>query len=107
MSLGVVVVVVAEAMVLLVQRADFKVWVPPGGPIETGESAAEAAVREVQEESGITVALTGLVGIYAHPQWIDHGHSAVFAARSVGGILRPQPGEADDAGYFAIDALPE
>lgn len=107
MSLAATVIVIEAGRILLIQRADFKVWAPPGGAVEVGESAAQAAIREVQEETGIMVALTGLVGIYAHPQWIDHGHSVVFVARPVGGILRPQPGEADDVGYFAADALPE
>src|SRR5215469_1008530 len=107
MSLDVTVAVIEEGKVLLIQRADFKIWVLPGGGVEAGESAAQAAVREVEEETGITVDLTSLVGIYAHPQWIDHGHSVVFAARPVGGILRPQPEEADAAGYFAVEALPE
>ena len=107
MSLSATVIVLEEGRILLIQRADFKMWVPPGGAVEAGESAAQAAVREVQEETGIKVALTSLVGIYAHPQWIDQGHSVVFAARPVGGILRPQPEEADDARYFAVEALPK
>lgn len=107
MSLDATAVVIKDGEILLIQRADFKVWVLPGGLVEAGESAAQAAIREVYEETGLQVALTGLVGIYAMPRWIGNGHSVVFAARPLGGVLQPQPGEADDAGYFRADGLPE
>ena len=32
---------------------DHDIWMVPGGGIEDGESAAEAAVREVKEEMGL------------------------------------------------------
>lgn len=92
---------------MLIQREDFKVWVLPGGHVEAGESVAQAAVREVYEETGIEIVLTGLVGIYAMPYWIGDVHNVVFVARPAGGVLRPQPGEADDAGYFRADTLPD
>lgn len=37
-------------------------WEFPGGSVEPGESAAEAAVREAREELGVEVGLTGLLG---------------------------------------------
>jgi ADP-ribose pyrophosphatase YjhB (NUDIX family) len=42
-------------------------WTPPGGFVELGESTEEAAVREAQEEIGMTVAISGLVGVYSRP----------------------------------------
>jgi len=39
----------------------------PGGRVEVGESAAQAVIREVAEESGVTIALTGLSGVYSDP----------------------------------------
>ena len=39
----------------------------PGGHVDPGESASAAAVRETAEESGITVEVTGLAGIYTDP----------------------------------------
>jgi ADP-ribose pyrophosphatase YjhB (NUDIX family) len=52
---------------LLVRRIDDGYWELPGGRIEVGESAADAVGREVEEESGITVELTGFAGIYSDP----------------------------------------
>jgi ADP-ribose pyrophosphatase YjhB (NUDIX family) len=106
-SLSAAVVVIDAGNVLLIQRDDFQVWALPGGRIEQGETAAQAAIREVQEETGLTVALTCLVGLYARPQWAGSAHSAVFAAYRVSGDLHPQAGEAIDARFFAPAALPK
>jgi 8-oxo-dGTP pyrophosphatase MutT (NUDIX family) len=56
--------------VLLIQRADNGRWALPGGGQEVGESTPEAAVRETLEETGITVTITGLVGIYSDPRHV-------------------------------------
>ena len=53
--------------VLLVRRIDDGYWELPGGRIDVGESAAQAVIREVAEESGVTIALTGLSGVYSDP----------------------------------------
>ncbi len=39
-------------------------WVIPGGAVEPGERPATCAVREVAEETGLAVRLTGLRGVY-------------------------------------------
>src|SRR5690554_2944487 len=53
---GVLAVVARNGQVLLVRRAkppDRGMWGFPGGRIEPGETAAEAAVRELREETGV------------------------------------------------------
>ncbi|MGH2460323.1 MAG: NUDIX hydrolase [Chloroflexota bacterium] len=42
-------------------------WSFPSGYVDLGESPATAAVREVKEETGYDVRLSGLVGVYAGP----------------------------------------
>ena len=49
------------------RRPDNDLWALPGGGMDLGESIAETAVREVKEETGIDVEVTGLVGIYTDP----------------------------------------
>lgn len=59
--------------VLLVRRADDGYWELPGGKVEVGESASAAAVREVAEETGVAISVTGLAGVYSDP-----GHVLVY-----------------------------
>src|SRR5207248_11651538 len=53
--------------VLLVRRADDGYWELPGGRVEVGESASAAVVREVAEETGVAIPVTGLAGVYSDP----------------------------------------
>lgn len=59
--------------VLLVRRADDGYWELPGGRIEVGESASAAVIREVAEEAGVVIEVTGLAGVYSDP-----GHVLVY-----------------------------
>jgi 8-oxo-dGTP diphosphatase len=70
-----------EGRVLLVQRCDSGEWELPGGRVDVGEGAVAAAVREVAEEAGVLVHVTGLVGLYTDPD---------FVVRSVSGEVRQQ-----------------
>jgi 8-oxo-dGTP pyrophosphatase MutT (NUDIX family) len=63
--------------------------------MDLGESITQAAVREVREETGIEVEITGLVGIYTNPrhliEYTSDGEvrqefSIVFTARPRGGV---------------------
>ncbi|MDY3103929.1 MAG: NUDIX hydrolase [Prevotella sp.] len=50
--------------ILLQKRSDKNVWGFPGGAIEIGERAHEAAIREIKEETGLDVLPKKLIGIY-------------------------------------------
>ena len=99
-----------EGEILLVQRADSGVWLYPTGWADVGYSAAEVAVKEVLEETGIetepvrlVMVLDGLrIGITQIPLY-----SLVFQLRPTGGALKAHPLECRDVGWFAEDALPE
>src|SRR3954465_5439051 len=52
---------------LLVQRCDSGAWELPGGRVDVGETAVEAAVRETAEEAGVQGVVTGLLGLLSEP----------------------------------------
>ncbi|MDE0824793.1 MAG: NUDIX domain-containing protein [Dehalococcoidia bacterium] len=53
--------------ILLTRREDNGRWCLPGGGMDAGESAKEACVREMLEETGLEVRVTKLIGIYTTP----------------------------------------
>jgi 8-oxo-dGTP pyrophosphatase MutT (NUDIX family) len=89
-----------DGTLLLVQRCDSGVWELPGGCVEVGESAPDAAVRETAEEAGVRVRITGLVGVYSDPGHVVRGvdghvrqqFAVVLSAEPVApGPVPPQP----------------
>lgn len=56
-----------DNMVLLVKHP-IRGWEFPGGMVEPGESLQEALLREIYEESGMHVSITGFIGVYKNIQ---------------------------------------
>jgi len=81
---------------LMIHRTDNDLWALPGGGHDIGETISQTVVREVREETGIDVEVTGLVGLYTNPQHVmayDDGEvrqqfSICFTARPIGGTVR-------------------
>jgi 8-oxo-dGTP pyrophosphatase MutT (NUDIX family) len=97
-----------QGRVLLARHSTGGTWSLPGGAVEPLETPADAAVREVWEEIGITVELTRIVGVYAGPDFVvryENGDETaylaiVFEARWTGGEARPDGVEVLELGYF-------
>jgi 8-oxo-dGTP diphosphatase len=53
-----------DGKVLAIKRRDNGHWEPPGGVVNIGESLSDALVREVREETGYTVSVGSVSGIY-------------------------------------------
>ncbi|MFD0362672.1 NUDIX hydrolase [Nocardia sp. GCM10030253] len=85
-----------QGRVLMIHRTDNDKYSIPGGGQEIGETVAAAVVREVQEETGIDVEVTGILGVFSDPDHVisyDDGEvrqefSICFYARPVGGEPR-------------------
>jgi len=99
-----------DGELLLVRRADSGVWLYPTGWADVGYSAAEVAVKEVAEETGIEVEPLRLVMVL---DGLRLGftrsalYSLVFHCKTTGGALAAHPLECAEVGWFARDALPE
>lgn len=94
--------------ILLTLREDFEIWCMPGGGVDAGEDPYNAVIREAQEETGLIVRPTRLVGMYTRPSWMHlTPHIMVFATQVIGGKLERQVSEVLDMRYFALDELPD
>ena len=101
-----------QGRILLTRRADNGQWCLPGGRLESGESVAEACEREVVEETGLTVRVTRLVGVYSHSDQLvvypdgnkAHIVALHFEAEVIGGELGLS-NETTDYSYFTLQEL--
>jgi 8-oxo-dGTP pyrophosphatase MutT (NUDIX family) len=77
--------------ILMIRRTDNGNWALPGGAIDLGESASQAAVRETREETGVDVEVTGLVGIYTNPRHVIEYTSNGEVRQEFAIVLRARP----------------
>src|SRR5215510_11650144 len=99
--------------ILLVKHADTGLWVAPGGAIEPGETPADAAVREMWEETGLWIEPVRILGVYGGPEFVvrySNGDRTsyimtVFEGRTLGGELHPVDEETADLAYFSQDEV--
>jgi len=94
---------------LLIQESKYgEPWYLPGGRVEAGESFASAAVREVLEEGGIPVRVTGLLRIEHSPNAAGARLRVVFLAEPTDDT--PPKSDPDDeslrAEWVSLSELP-
>jgi ADP-ribose pyrophosphatase YjhB (NUDIX family) len=99
-----------QGELLLVQRADSKVWLYPTGWADVGYSPSEVAVKEVEEETGIHCEPVQLLGVI-DGQRMGFTRFAMylllFHCKASGGELAGHPLETDGVGWFKRDELPQ
>ncbi len=94
--------------ILLQDRAeeDWKGYVLPGGHVEAGESFVDAVIREMKEESGLTILDPRLVGVKQFP--IEGGRYVVLlfkASRWTGTLRSSEEGEMEWVEYRNLSEI--
>ncbi len=103
-----------DGRILLIQRADNKKWAMPGGALEVGETAAEGALRETLEETGVQCQITAMVGVFdsrlCGSETAHHLYHFTFLAIPLSSTALGNGShnhEILDLAWFAEDGLPE
>jgi 8-oxo-dGTP diphosphatase len=109
-------VIVQDDRILLAHwsQGGYSGWTLPGGGIDPGEDPADAAVREIAEETGYRAELGELIGVDSKVIPAEnrlsgsgvplHALRIVYTARVVGGELTNElDGSTDEAAWFALD----
>jgi ADP-ribose pyrophosphatase YjhB (NUDIX family) len=108
-NIGVGGAVVRDGRLLLVRRATRRGrgnWQLPGGYIEPDETIEQAVVREVLEESGVTAAVEGVLGLRnRYDPDLGNGIYVVLLLYPVGGKPKADGQEVDQAGYFTLEEI--
>ena len=99
----------AEGIEVLLILDRFDRWTLPKGHIEAGETAQEAAVREIAEETGISARIIAELPdssyIFRGKQDLVRKEVRYFLCEAVGGEIVPQVSEIKDAHWIKATQL--
>ena len=102
-------IVVGRRGVVLLKHRRLGVWLQPGGHVDPGETPWDAARREAEEETGLTVAFAELrddgtpplAHVDVHPGGKGHTHLDLrYLLDGVDAEPDPPPGESREIGWF-------
>lgn len=79
----------------------------PGGFVEIGESTEKAACREAFEETGLSIEIIKLIGVYSDPARDPRGHTVSICYLSKGSGRLKSGSDAAAAELFEPDSIPE
>ena len=97
-----------EGRVVLVRRGvepKIGYWSLPSGYVEADELAEDAAVREMEEETGLEIEIDDLLGVYSFGSEPQTGVLILYSAHAVGGQLRAGD-DAQEVRTFAPADMP-
>ena len=114
-------IIVHKGRALLHKHKKFGIWLPVGGHVDNNELPHEAALREIKEETGLSVRLYNpdpqtefndarqlVRPVHILLEDIEEGHQHIdfiFYATSDTLELNPQDGESSDLRWFTTEEL--
>lgn len=101
-------IVVGARGVVLHRHKRLGIWIQPGGHVDAGESLADAAIREVVEETGLVTTHFSrrptIVHVDVHPAPKGHTHLDVrLLLRGADADPCPPEGESPDVSWFVFE----
>ena len=96
-----------DEVLLVRHRSGRRPWAIPGGGVRRYERLEEAARREAWEETGMSVRIEGLLGLYDNFEGGMSNYIAVFYCAPLEELRPRRSFEIAEARYFPLDALPE
>ena len=110
-----VILIDGKNRILLAKHSESNKWVLPGGSVEPNESPADAAVREMWEETGLFVKPLRVMGVYGGEEFqITYSNKDIvsytmiaFECHLIRGKMRADCEEILDVAYFSKSALLE
>jgi 8-oxo-dGTP diphosphatase len=106
------VVVDDRGRILLGRRTDTGKWSLPAGGIDPGEQPADAAVREVYEETGVHIVVERLAGVALREVTYPHGDvcqflTVWFRCTAIGGHAAIHDEESSAVDWYSPEELPD
>jgi 8-oxo-dGTP diphosphatase len=103
-------IIIYKDKLVLIKRANppFKdKYALPGGFVEYNEKVEDAAIREMEEETGLKTEIKNIFGVYSDPKRDPRGHtvSVVFEMEVIGGRMK-SGSDAKDVKLFSLNKIP-
>ncbi|MCQ6962738.1 NUDIX domain-containing protein [Methanolobus chelungpuianus] len=103
-------VIIYDGRIVLVQRKNPPFegkFALPGGFVDIGETVESAVVREAREETGLSIEIVKLLGVYSDPLRDPRGHTVSICYLSQGHGTLEAGSDAKDVFLFDVNDLPE
>lgn len=110
-----VIILDSSGRILFHHRVDNDTWGLPGGAMEIGESLEETAIREANEEVGLTCRNLKVFKIYSgsklyykYPDGNEvYNVTATYICKDFTGEIEVDKSEGKDARFFDVDSIPK